>query len=90
MTLHYILNTCLIDSQSRLNLLGISKTTLLPLYKGDRIENNHYYCNSKAFLNNLFFNNLKTYLPIFSFYIRKVDKSIRKNSRGKSGKYSII
>jgi hypothetical protein len=27
---------------------------------------------------------------VFSFYIRRVDKSIRKHSRGKSGKYTII
>jgi hypothetical protein len=33
---------------------------------------------------------LKRYLPLFSFYIRKVDKLKRKHSRGKSGKYSIV
>ena len=33
---------------------------------------------------------LLSYLPIFSFYIRKVDKLKRKHSRGKSGKYSIV
>ena len=38
----------------------------------------------------LFWDALKEYWPTFSFYIRKVDKSVRKNSRGKSGKYVII
>lgn len=33
---------------------------------------------------------INEFLPLFSFYIRKVDKSIRKHSRGKSGKYTII
>ena len=32
---------------------------------------------------------LKQYNPVFSFYIRRVDKLKRKHSRGKSGKYSI-
>ena len=30
------------------------------------------------------------YLPVFNFYVRKVDKLKRKHSRGKSGKYSIV
>jgi mRNA-degrading endonuclease RelE of RelBE toxin-antitoxin system len=41
---------------------------------------------------------IKTYLfeqlsdiaPSFSFYVRRLDKSVRKNSRGKSGKYVLI
>ena len=45
--------------------------------------------NSLFFKRNLF-DKLADYIPLFSFYIRKVDKSIRKNSRGKSGKYMII
>ena len=37
-----------------------------------------------------FIETLQNYLPLFSFYIRKVDKSIRKHSRGKSGKYTLM
>ncbi len=33
---------------------------------------------------------LEEYNPVFTFYIRRVDKMKRKHSRGKSGKYSII
>lgn len=52
--------------------------------------NGNIHFNYKATLNHLLFENLTTNAPIFSFYIRKVDKSVRKNSRGKSGKYTII
>lgn len=37
----------------------------------------------------LLFDELLRYLPLFSFYVSKVDKLKRKHSRGKSGKYSI-
>lgn len=52
-------------------------------------EAGYTFNNSFSFKNNLF-SKLSEYNPLFSFYIRKVDKSIRKNSRGKSGKYTII
>ena len=38
----------------------------------------------------ILFRNLGQMLPIFSFYIYKVDKQIFKNTRGKSGKYTFI
>ena len=88
--LHYILNTFLIDSRSQPFYVKLPKDLQLPVYKGDQIEAEKYYPNSKVFLKTFFLDTLQPYLPIFSFYIRKVDKSIRKNSRGKSGKYSII
>ena len=88
--LHYILNTLLIDSRSQSSSVKLSKDVQLSIYKGDRIEAENYYSNPKVFLKTFFLDTLQPYLPIFSFYIRKVDKSIRKNSRGKSGKYSII
>lgn len=36
-----------------------------------------------------FLNRLDEFIPTFSFYIRRVNKDLRKNSRGKSGKYMI-
>ena len=39
---------------------------------------------------NILFRNLLNLLPMFSFYIYKVDKKIFKNTRGKSGKYTFI
>jgi ribosomal protein S7 len=46
--------------------------------------------NNLIFLKNLLFDKLSKYSSIFSFYIRRVDKSIRKNSRNKSGKYTVV
>jgi hypothetical protein len=39
---------------------------------------------------NLISNLLKRYLPLFSFFIKKVSKLKWKHSRGRSGRYSII
>jgi hypothetical protein len=55
-----------------------------------RIKDGGYEFNSLYFLKTFLFEKLEKYAPLFSFYIRKVDKSVRKNSRGKSGKYTII
>jgi len=41
-------------------------------------------------INTIFFKNMYQMLPIFSFYIYKVDKKIFKNTRGKSGKFTFI
>lgn len=48
------------------------------------------FFNKKSFIKNFLFEKLFKHAPLFSFYIRRVDKSVRKNSRGKSGKYTII
>lgn len=40
--------------------------------------------------NTLIFKNMYKMLPLFSFYIYKVDKKIFKNTRGKSGKFTFI
>jgi hypothetical protein len=36
------------------------------------------------------FEKLKKNAPVFGFYVRTVDKNIRKNSRGKAGKHIVI
>jgi len=41
-------------------------------------------------LDTLFFKNAYRMLPMFSFYIYKVDKKIYKNTRGKSGKFTFL
>lgn len=46
--------------------------------------------NNSIYLKNLLFDKLSKYSSIFSFYIRRVDKNIRKNSRNKSGKYTVV
>lgn len=40
--------------------------------------------------NTLIFKNMYQMLPLFSFYIYKVDKKVFKNTRGKSGKFTFI
>ena len=88
--LHFLINTLLLTPQYTLKLPHLNKELTLPLFKGDRLDYDSYYRNYKTSTQSLFFENLQKHAPIFSFYIRKVDKSIRKNSRGKSGKYTII
>lgn len=62
-----------------------------PLSYGRSIYyDNNIYVNPLHFTRNLFFNLVRKYAPLFTFYVRKVDKKIRKHSRGKSGKYLIV
>lgn len=55
-----------------------------------KLSNNDYQFNSQVRLKNTLFDSLEAFTPIFSFYIKKVSKTLRKNSRGKSGKYMLI
>jgi hypothetical protein len=48
------------------------------------------YIEDEWNLNTLVFKNIYQMLPLFSFYIYKVDKKIFKNTRGKSGKFTFI
>ena len=41
-------------------------------------------------LHSLLYTEIIRYLPVFSFYVQRVDKLKRRHSRGKSGKYTII
>ncbi len=54
------------------------------------IKNAHNSKGDVDWLQNLIFEELEKYTPLFSFYVKKVDKLKRKHSRGKSGKYSIV
>lgn len=48
------------------------------------------HLNFKWLLNPVIVDNIYNMLPMFSFYIYKVDKKIFKNTRGKSGKFTFI
>ena len=67
-----------------------------PSYPNEVLNYNHYLSlSSKNISNNLevfnlLYKNLLDLLPLFSFYIYKVDKKIFKNTRGKSGKFTFI
>ena len=57
---------------------------------GNRFDPSGVIFNRKSTVTHHLFEELKKYTPLFNFYVRKVDKNVRKNSRGKSGKYMII
>ena len=67
-----------------------TSSTELDLYSKHVLIKNELNFNKTTSLDKILFSKLSDYLPLFSFYIRKVDKSIRKHSRGKSGKYTIM
>lgn len=50
----------------------------------------HYEAKGSRWVQSILYNEILDYLPLFSFYVRKVDKLQRKHSRGKSGKYTIL
>lgn len=70
--------------------LKIPKNESVLLRVGHVASYNNVSSNPKASTDSIFIEQFEQYFPTFSFYIRKVDKSVRKNSRGKSGKYVII
>ena len=65
-------------------------------YTNQTINYNHYLNISSKNISNhsnvfsLLYKNILNFLPLFSFYIYKVDKKIFKNTRGKSGKFTFI
>ena len=64
--------------------------TLITLKSKHTVNDKDIILNNDAFMKYILFDKLREYLPLFSFYIRKVDKNIRKHSRGKSGKYTLM
>ena len=57
---------------------------------GYQLINEEMHPNIKLFFNSTIIQNIYNMLPVFSFYIYKVDKKIFKNTRGKSGKFTFI
>jgi len=59
------------------------------------LENKHqliqhgYDYDYRSNLKETLFERLEPFSPVFAFYIKKVSKTLRKNSRGKSGKYML-
>lgn len=53
-------------------------------------DNDGYWVPGTRWLHNLLYEELAQHTPLFSFFIKRVDKRKRKHSRGKSGKYSIV
>jgi len=69
------------------------------LYNREGLEFDNYgyqltsegsHINFKWLLNPIIVSNIYKMLPMFAFYVYKVDKKIFKNTRGKSGKFTFI
>ncbi len=72
------------------NIYNLTSFSKKKLNMNNKIINNFIYYNNEHSYKNLLKESFKKFNLIFSFYIYKVDKSIYKNSRGKSGKYTFI
>ena len=59
-------------------------------YNNTTFGTNSLMSENASNLQNTFFKNLQQLNPLFLLYIYKVDKSIFKNSRGRSGKFTFI
>ena len=88
--IHHLLDNFLLCPNLTFAGVGSQLLTTPVLRAENQFDNLRVKFNHKSSVNYLLFETLAKNAPIFSFYIRKVDKSIRKNSRGKSGKYTII
>jgi hypothetical protein len=62
----------------------------LPTSYGHLFDTNSKFILDKWNFYKWLFKNIYQILPMFSFYIYKVDKKIFKNTRGKSGKHTFI
>lgn len=68
----------------------INNLTEFSLFKLHTLDFNNRYDSNTITFKELFFSKLPEIEPIFNFYVYKVNKSKRKNSRGKTGKYTLL
>ena len=72
------------------------ETYMIPSISKESVNYNHLITGTHKLIstewdyNDWFFRYIRKMLPMFSFYIYKVDKKIFKNTRGKSGKFTFI
>ena len=64
--------------------------TEFPLFNLHSADFNFRYDSDLVTFKEMFFSNLSEIEPVFNFYVYKVNKSKRKNSRGKTGKYTLL
>lgn len=55
----------------------------------DEYSHTYFMISGEEWLQDNLFASIAEYVPVFSFYVKKIDKLKRRHSRGKSGKYSI-
>jgi hypothetical protein len=70
--------------------LGFKNQAELYLDQKTELNGDKYLINPQVTTFNKFLFLLEKYFPIFSFSIKRVNKGLRKNSRGKSGKYTVM
>ena len=97
--LYHLIDCFFIGTNSSLYKFDLGKIGLtsdeykregVAIWADHRMNGEYFSFNYNSTVQHLLFESLQEYAPTFSFYIRKVDKSVRKNSRGKSKKYTII
>jgi len=76
-------------NKSLIHTSKIPKTTLYDVFNQE-YSSLHYKLTKPREVQNLIIKELLKYFPLFSFYIRRLDKLKRKHSRGKRSKYIII
>jgi len=82
------LNMCNVNPD--LNLTKATFNTDFNTFPKNTFKSKEFKINRDTIFTNMLLSKLKDYFPLFSVYIRKVGKTARKHSRGKSGKYVLI
>ena len=79
-----------LNFQQKDSILGFSNQTELYLDQKTELNRNRYLITPQITTFDIFLALLEKYFPVFSFLIKRVNKGLRKNSRGKSGKYTVM
>lgn len=87
---HLLIDSVVVSSGGYFRDNGVSEGGVYTLSEAEGVDSSRFSLKTKDLVLSSLMENLRKRTPIFSFYIRKVDKKTRKNSRGKSGKYMII
>ena len=72
------------------NIIILSKLNRLNLFYDNKVRHGEVININEVSFKHLWLASLKKFRYLFSFYVYKVDKSIYKNSRGKSGKFTFV
>ena len=89
LTLVPVFNSTLLINQQFYSSLSLEKVDIDG--RGEQfIENRYLEEHPELTMSQFLSNSLERYKPTFIFKVQKIDKSTRKHSRGKSGKYVIL
>jgi len=88
LTLSPILSTLLVNNSTIFTSFTFNKWCLSSLQQN--IQSEYITTRQPLTMSNFLTSKLGDYKPTFMFKVQKVDKSTRKHSRGKSGKYVIL